>query len=134
MFNLTRPTRSVNIYVSLTRLENHLWYLVNLSISARDKKIPIEFLSPMAEETIRNNSGEVMVNFNISPEYLGKFELLLDNQLVNTKGKMQFTLENVPRGQHQLEVKLRDNSGKIFASSGQQTFYLHQASALIHAN
>ena len=105
---------------------------------ALNKKIKpdyqIEFLSPMAEETIRNNSGEVMVNFNISPEYLGKFELLLDNQLVNTKGKMQFTLENVPRGQHQLEVKLRDNSGKIFASSGQQTFYLHQASALIHAN
>jgi hypothetical protein len=47
MFNLTRPTRSVNIYVSLTRLENHLWYLVNLSILAREKKIPIEFLSPI---------------------------------------------------------------------------------------
>lgn len=47
MFNLTRPTRSVNIYVSQKRLENHLWYLVNLSISARKKGFPIDHLSPI---------------------------------------------------------------------------------------
>ncbi|WP_340677353.1 DUF4124 domain-containing protein [Paraglaciecola sp.] len=94
----------------------------------------IVFLSPAPGETIRNNAGEVMVRFEISPDYLGKFELLLDNQVVNTKGRMQFKFENILRGEHHLEVKLRDNSGKILASSGQQTFYLHKASALIHAN
>lgn len=98
----------------------------------KDYKITI--LSPAAGETIRNNAGEVTVNFEISPDYLGKFELFLDNQLVNTKGNTQIKLKNVERGEHNLEVKLLGKSGKIFASSGQQTFYLHKASALINAN
>jgi hypothetical protein len=94
----------------------------------------VTVLSPSPEETIRNNNGEVFISFEISPEYLGKFYLLLDNQLVNTKGKTQIRLNNVERGEHSIEVQLRDNSGKIFASSQKQTFYLHQASALINAN
>ena len=98
----------------------------------KDYKITI--LSPAAGETIRNNLGEVTVNFEITPDYLGKFELFLDNQVVNTKGNTQVELKNVERGEHKLEVKLVGQSGKIFASSGQQTFYLHKASALINAN
>ena len=105
-----------------------------IAVKASNTKYQIRFLSPAQGETIRNNAGDVQVSFVISPDYPGKFELLLDNQVVNTKGKMQFTLENVLRGEHKLEVNLRDKSGKIFASSGQQTFYLHKASALIHAN
>jgi hypothetical protein len=116
--------------------------LVSLGALTKDKPLikptppdyKIVFLSPASGETIRNNAGEVMVRFQISPDYLGKFELLFDNQVVNTKGRMQFKFENVLRGEHHLEVKLRGNSGKILASSGQQTFYLHKASALIHAN
>ena len=105
-----------------------------VAVKPADTEYQIRFLSPSQGETIRNNAGDVLVSFVISPEYPGKFELLLDNQVVNTKGKMQLKLENVLRGEHHLEVNLRDKSGKIFASSGQQTFYLHKASALIHAN
>ena len=47
---------------------------------------------------------------------------------------MQLKLENVERGEHHIEVRLVGQSGKILASSGQQTFYLHKASALINAN
>lgn len=94
----------------------------------------ITILSPGPEETIRSNIGEVNIHFVITPEFLGKSYLLLDNQLVNTNGKTQVRLNNVERGEHHIEVQLRDNSGKIFASSHKQTFYLHKASALINAN
>jgi len=102
------------------------------------KKAPVNytntFHSPLAEETIRSNLGEVFVHFEISPDYLGKFQLTLDNQVVKTNGKNQLTLNDVQRGQHVLQVNLIDNSGKILASSDPQTFYLHKASALINAN
>lgn len=47
MFNLTRPTQSVNIYITKQRYENHLWYLVNLSLQLRKKDIPICYLTPI---------------------------------------------------------------------------------------
>ena len=103
-------------------------------LTKKNKDFKIVIHSPASGETIRSNVGDVMVNFEISPEYVGKFYLLLDNQVVNTKGKTQIKLTNVDRGEHSIEVQLRDNSGKIFASSQKQTFYLHQASALINAN
>jgi hypothetical protein len=109
-----------------------------LSTSVPQKKAPVNykvtFHSPLAEETIRSNLGEVNVHFEISPEYLGIFELTLDNQVVKTNSKNQLTLNDVPRGRHVLQVNLIDNSGKILASSKPQTFYLHKASALINAN
>jgi hypothetical protein len=40
----------------------------------------------------------------------------------------------VDRGAHTIKVNFLDNSGKILASSKQQTFYLQKASALINAN
>lgn len=98
------------------------------------KQYQIKVLAPGPQATIRNNNGELNIHFEISPEFIGEVYLLLDNQRVKTKGKTQITLKNVERGEHKIEVQLRDNSGKIFASSGQQTFYLHKASALINAN
>ena len=103
-------------------------------VAAEVPQYQIMIHSPAAEETIRNNAGQVQVRFEITPDYPGKFELLVDNQVVNTKGRMALTLENIERGEHSIEVRLADKTGKIFASSGKQRFYLHKASALINAN
>lgn len=106
----------------------------NSEIKQPTTQYQITVLSPRPQETIRNNNGEVNINFEITPDYVGKSYLLVDDQVVNTKGKTQIKLNNVERGEHFIEVQLRDNSGKIFASSGKQSFYLHKASALINAN
>ena len=90
--------------------------------------------TPVAEQTLRNNAGEVIVNAEVLPKKAGKFQLILDNQIVHTQTSGKFGLENIQRGAHNIEVNFLDNSGKILASSKQQTFYLHKASALIRAN
>lgn len=94
----------------------------------------VSILSPMAEQTLRDNSGMVTVNAQVQPKTSGKFQLMLDDEEVITQTSGQFNLENVDRGAHSIEVNFLDNSGKILARSKKQTFYLHQASALINAN
>jgi hypothetical protein len=90
--------------------------------------------SPMAEQTLRDNSGAVTINVEVLPKISGKFQLVFDNQVVKTQSNSQFQLEYVNRGAHIIQVNFLDNSGKILASSKPQTFYLQKASALIHAN
>ncbi|MEP1447395.1 MAG: DUF4124 domain-containing protein [Paraglaciecola sp.] len=94
----------------------------------------VSIRSPAAEETLRDNSGAVTITADVSPKKPGKFELILDNQTVKTQSNSQFQLESVNRGAHIIQVNFLDNSGKILASSKQQTFYLQKASALINAN
>jgi TolA-binding protein len=90
--------------------------------------------SPAAEQTLRDNSGAVTINAEVVPKKSGKFQLIIDNQIVKTQSNSQFQLENVNRGAHTIQIDFLDNSGKILASSKQQTFYLQKASALINAN
>jgi hypothetical protein len=94
----------------------------------------VSIRSPMAEETVRDNSGAVTISADISPKKSGKFQLVFDNQIVKTQSTRQFQLESVNRGAHTIQIDFLDNSGKILASSKQQTFYLQKASALINAN
>jgi hypothetical protein len=94
----------------------------------------VSIRSPAAEQTLRDNSGSVTINADVLPKKSGKFELLLDNQVVKTQSNSQFKLENVNRGAHTIQINFLDNSGKILASSMSQTFYLQKASALINAN
>jgi TolA-binding protein len=90
--------------------------------------------SPAAEQTLRDNSGVVTITAEVVPKKSGKFQLVIDNQIVKTQSKSKFQLENVNRGAHTIQIHFLDNSGKILASSKQQTFYLQKASALINAN
>ena len=94
----------------------------------------VSIRSPMAEQTLRDNSGAVTITADVLPKKSGKFELVLDNQIVKTQSNSQFQLEYVNRGAHTIQVNFLDNSGKILASSKPQTFYLQKASALINAN
>jgi hypothetical protein len=90
--------------------------------------------SPTAEQTLRENSGAVSISADVLPKKSGKFQLIFDNQVVNTQSNGQFQLENVNRGAHTIQVNFLDNSGKILALSKSQTFYLQKASALINVN
>ena len=94
----------------------------------------VSIRSPMAEQTLRDNSGAVTINADVLPKKSGKFELVVDNQVVKTQSNGQFQLESVNRGAHTIQVNFLDNSGKILASSKPQTFYLQKVSALINVN
>ena len=93
----------------------------------------VSILSPAAEQTLRDNSGAVTISASVLPKKAGKFQLIFDGQVLKTQSKNQFQLETVNRGAHTIKVNFLDNSGKILASSKQQTFYLQKASALINA-
>ncbi|MEP0357684.1 MAG: DUF4124 domain-containing protein [Paraglaciecola sp.] len=94
----------------------------------------VSILNPVAEQTIRNNAGELNVKAQVFPETSGQYKLFVDNQLVSTKSSGSFRLESLERGAHEIEVKFLNNSGKILASSDTQTFFLHKASALFTPN
>jgi hypothetical protein len=94
----------------------------------------VSIRSPLAEQTLRDNSGAVSITADVLPKRSGKFELVFDNQIVKSQSNRKFQLESVNRGAHTIQVNFLDNSGKILASSKPQTFYLQKASALINAN
>ncbi|MFT2090364.1 DUF4124 domain-containing protein [Paraglaciecola sp. 2405UD69-4] len=105
-------------------------------INKPEKKIKylVNILKPSAEQTIRNNAGEVSVKAQVTPKITGMFKLFLNNQFVSSNSNGAFTLENLNRGAHNIEVKFFNKSGKILASSEVQTFYLHKTSVLITPN
>ncbi len=94
----------------------------------------LSFTTPRDEQTIRNNAGTVNVSATLTPTSPGLYELLLDGVPVDTQPTANFTLENINRGEHSLQMRFKNNSGKILASTSPIVFYLHKASALIKAN
>ena len=94
----------------------------------------LTMLSPSDGQTIRDNSGNVNVSAQLTPAGSGEFLLYIDGQLKDTQSLPRFSITNLDRGEHTLEVRFKHNSGKILASTPQQTIFLHRASALINSN
>lgn len=88
--------------------------------------------SPPHEGTVRDNEGRVQVRIAISPRLREghAVELLLDGERVAHGSSTTVQLENVYRGEHQLQVRVRDARGEIVAESDPSIFYMHQASRL----
>lgn len=94
----------------------------------------LNIVQPAEEATVRSNLGEVTVTGRMTPTAAGRYELYLDGALMESSGAPTFKLSGVHRGAHTLEIKFRNNSGKILASSPQRVFFLHRVSALITVN
>jgi TolA-binding protein len=128
---------STNIVV-VPALDNAKSQTTNRINPAKKLRTEVQYIvsirSPDAEQTLRDNSGAVMIDAEVLPKRSGKYQLIIDNQVVKTQSNRRFQLENINRGAHSIQVNFLDNSGKILASSKPQTFYLQKASALIKAN
>lgn len=98
------------------------------------KQIPykLAILQPAPEATIRSDRGQLKVVAQASPANAGRLQVVIDGKVMGTSRTGQFALSGIHRGAHQLQVRLIDNKGKTLASSAQQTFFMHQASALIN--
>jgi hypothetical protein len=97
--------------------------------------VTVRILSPVSEETIYNNGGHVPVRLELSGRggvgAHGRVRVLLDGRSYGADlEQASFVLENVERGEHELQVQIIDRAGEIIATSAAVKFHMWRASAL----
>ncbi|QIZ78311.1 DUF4124 domain-containing protein [Ferrimonas lipolytica] len=94
----------------------------------------VKFTAPDNNATVRNNNGQVPVSIFLKPELASnhRLQLFLDGSVIRTLGGGgNFVLDDIDRGEHQLQVKVIDKSGKILAYSSKRTLFMHRQSLLM---
>jgi hypothetical protein len=89
----------------------------------------LAIISPVADETIRDNSGSVSVSLSIEPALVEghKIQLYLDGSAFQSpQANMSFTISNVDRGTHTLSASVIDESGKSLMQTQGVSFHLHR--------
>ncbi|WP_305841238.1 DUF4124 domain-containing protein [Photobacterium leiognathi] len=89
----------------------------------------VSLVSPMHEQTIRNNEGIINIHAvtNSKLNNQTQAQLVLDGIVKgDPQTELTWTLDNVDRGSHQLQIQLV-KGGKVIASSDSITVYLHRA-------
>ncbi|WP_318512467.1 DUF4124 domain-containing protein [Photobacterium leiognathi] len=89
----------------------------------------VSLVSPMHEQTIRNNEGIINIHAvtNSKLNNQTQAQLVLDGVVKgDPQTELTWTLDNVDRGSHQLQIQLV-KGGKVIASSDSITVYMHRA-------
>ncbi|WP_207891769.1 DUF4124 domain-containing protein [Thiogranum longum] len=91
----------------------------------------VEIISPLPDETVRDNPGNVAVTVSSKPPLDSReghrYQFILDGQAVD-KPQTATTkvLTGVDRGEHQIEVTVVDAKGRELARSSATRFFLHR--------
>ncbi len=96
----------------------------------RELPIQVSLLSPVNNETIRNNSGSINIQIGLSRNLkeAERLQLIMNSKPYGPQStKTVWQLENVDRGSHSFLIQVVRN-GKVIASSSIATVYLHRAS------
>jgi hypothetical protein len=93
----------------------------------------VTILSPAPDETLRENSGDVLVSVGTEPALNTaaghQFQFYLDGTPKgNPTESGQIQLEEMDRGAHDLEVAIVDTSGSELIRSSSRRFYLQRIS------
>ncbi|MFT5676856.1 MAG: hypothetical protein ACI808_002805 [Paraglaciecola sp.] len=132
---LEQPTSNTVIMPSLLPPKRPLYVSEGSKKSSIAKTLySLKIVSPAAEQTVRNNLGEVDIVASISPKASGIFQLMLNGELHLTKPNPVFHLKDLQRGEYSLQVRFVGKSGRILALTDTQIFYLHKASVFINSN
>ncbi|WP_270793813.1 DUF4124 domain-containing protein [Aeromonas sp. QDB11] len=94
-------------------------------------KLVIELLSPEQGSTLRDNTGNIVFQGQISPKPPTQYDvrLTLDGKAAPiVSNSLSIRVENVDRGAHEAQLELLAKDGTILAKSSAVTFYLHRAS------
>jgi len=94
-------------------------------------KLVIELLSPEQGSTLRDNTGNVVFQGQISPKPPTQYDvrLTLDGKAAPiVSNGLAIRVENLDRGAHEAQLELLAKDGTILAKSRVVTFYLHRAS------
>jgi hypothetical protein len=94
----------------------------------------LNIIQPLADATIRNNAGDMMIVATLNKDIPGQYRLWLDDKVIKTQLSPTFTLSSIDRGAHTFYIEFISNKGKTLALSSKQTFYLHQASVFNRSN
>lgn len=92
-------------------------------------KLAIELLSPEPDSTLRDNTGNVVFQGQITPQAPQQYDVRL---LLNGKAapivhnSLAIRVENLDRGTYQAQLELLAKDGTILAKSKPTTFYLHR--------
>ncbi|MCU7842248.1 MAG: DUF4124 domain-containing protein [Candidatus Thiodiazotropha sp. (ex Monitilora ramsayi)] len=92
-----------------------------------------EVVQPENDQTIRSNEGTVNVGLALSPALAANhaIHVFLDgNRLEGEMKSTQFSLNNLNRGTHSLEVKVVDDKGNALTSAPAVNFHLRKASII----
>ena len=92
----------------------------------------ISIQSPISEQTIRNNSGDLTIMVQTTPAANPKLrvQILVNNTpyLKPSQGTV-FKLKNIDRGELKIKAQLLSTSGQVLATSSETLVYLHRATA-----
>lgn len=89
----------------------------------------LSILSPANGSAFYSGSGEVDVIVDVQPALItgDKVQVFLDGKLIKQGSQLQFKLQTVARGTHQLQVKLASSTGKVIKTK-QSGFTVHRPS------
>lgn len=93
----------------------------------------VRIVSPQAEATLRNNSGDLEVRVEVRPALQPQHWLLLrldGKEMGDLQKESGFQLTHVDRGSHQLLVEVVDQNREVIAQSVPVTIHLHRHSVL----
>jgi uncharacterized protein DUF4124 len=102
-----------------------------------DQEVPrykVTILTPANDETIRNNAGLVNINAKVTPpldqDRNDQLTIKLDGQTLGEPNTSpNFTLSEVERGTHTVQVIVVDKDKKAIKSSKKITFHLQRVAA-----
>ncbi len=113
---------------------------VPLSIDTKPKKAiyagyeSLAITTPAHEESLRENTGKVLVAYQVSPalnEGIGhQYVIMLDNKEIYKGTNTSILIENVDRGTHVVTAKIVARNGRTLVSSESVEFTLHRFSRL----
>ena len=89
----------------------------------------LRIVTPVPDDTIRNNIGLIDVVIEVEPELRGgdRVVLYLDGQNAGeSKSAREFTLQNIDRGTHVIQFKVIDSKGKEVGASSRLTIHVHR--------
>ena len=92
---------------------------------------PLRIVTPAPDETVHDNRGTVpVVVTGAAPGVL--LQPVLDGEPAPTRHRAPaFELHGVPRGSHQLRVRVVDAEGRTVAETATVRFHVFQASRLL---
>ncbi|MEH6346525.1 MAG: DUF4124 domain-containing protein [Bermanella sp.] len=91
----------------------------------------LSLLTPKKDQVITAGEASISIQLYVSPPLQAKHEvsLLLDGKIVKTAAQLNFQLDNVSRGSHLLQAKIKYN-GQLLMSSPKRRIHVQRPSIL----
>lgn len=90
---------------------------------------------PANEQAVRANSGNLKITASVQPALRAghRLHLIINGQDMGTSILGIFDMEHLDRGEHRVQVQVRDQEGKVQATSEAVTFYMLRHSLLFRS-